>query len=71
MLFIQSPYTLKKSIEFDRDASFNAANPKTNKVLNIREKVILERNFSEKHYWLPLKNADVSMYLEFAQNPGW
>jgi hypothetical protein len=71
MLFIQSPYTLKKSVEFDRDASFNPATPKTNKVLNIREKVILERNFSEKHYWLPLKNADVNMYLEFAQNPGW
>lgn len=71
MLFIQSPYTLKKSVEFDRDASFNPATPKTNKVLNIREKVILERNFSDKHYWLPLKNADVNMYLEFAQNPGW
>ncbi|RVT74887.1 RagB/SusD family nutrient uptake outer membrane protein [Flavobacterium sufflavum] len=71
MLFIQSPYTLKKSIEFNRDASFNTANPKTNKVLNIRETVILERNFSEKHYWLPLKNADVNMYLEFQQNPGW
>lgn len=71
MLFIQSPYTLKKSIEFDRDASFNPATPKTNKVLNIRETVILERNFSEKHYWLPLKNADVNMYLEFPQNPGW
>lgn len=71
MLFIKSPYTLKKSIEFDRDASFSTANPKTNKVLNIRETVILERNFSDKHYWLPLKNADVNMYLEFPQNPGW
>lgn len=71
MLFTQSPYTLKKSIEFDRDPSFNPATPKTNKVLNIRETVILERNFSDKHYWLPLKNADVNMYLEFPQNPGW
>ncbi|TDD99504.1 RagB/SusD family nutrient uptake outer membrane protein [Flavobacterium cellulosilyticum] len=71
MLFIKSPYTLKKSIEFDRDPSFSTANPKTNKVLNIRETVILERNLSDKHYWLPLKNADVNMYLEFAQNPGW
>lgn len=71
LLLIQSPYTLKKSIEFDRDPSFNVATPKTNKVLNIRETVILERNFSEKHYWLPLKNTDVNMYLEFPQNPGW
>ena len=71
LLFTQSPYTLKKSLEFDRDASFNPATPKTNKVLNIRETVILERNLSEKHYWLPLKNTDVNMYLEFQQNPGW
>lgn len=71
LLLIQSPYTLKKSVEFDRAPGFNAATPKTNKVLNIRETVILERKFSEKHYWLPLKTADVSMYLEFAQNPGW
>jgi hypothetical protein len=71
MLLIQSPYTLKKSIEFDRDSSFDPANPKTNKVLNIRETVILERKFSDKHYWLPLKNADVNMYLEFPQNEGW
>jgi hypothetical protein len=33
--------------------------------------VILERKYTEKHYWLPLKNADANMYLEFPQNPGW
>jgi len=71
LLLIENPYTLKKSIEFDRDSSFDPANPKTNKVLNLRETVILERKFTEKHYWLPLKNADVNMYLEFAQNSGW
>lgn len=71
LLLTKSPYTLKKSIEFDRDASFNAATPKTNKVNNLRQVTILERNFSDKHYWLPLKNSDVSMYAEFFQNPGW
>lgn len=71
LLFTKSPYTLKKSVEFNRDASFNIATPKTNKVLNIRETVILERNYSDKHYWLPLKNSDVSLYSEFKQNPGW
>lgn len=71
MLLINSPYTIKKSIEFNRDLSFSTANPKANKVLNIRETVILERNLSEKHYWFPLKNTDVNMYLEFSQNPGW
>lgn len=71
MLLIQQPYTLKKSVEFDRSPSFSTADPKNNRVLNLRETVILERKYSEKHYWLPLKNADANMYLEFPQNPGW
>ncbi|MDR6568750.1 RagB/SusD family nutrient uptake outer membrane protein [Chitinophaga ginsengisegetis] len=71
MLLIQSPYTLKKSVEFDRSPSFSTADPKNNRVLNLREAVILERRYTEKHYWLPLKNSDANMYLEFPQNPGW
>jgi len=71
MLLIQSPYTLKKSVEFDRAPGFSTTDPKSNKVLNYREVLILERKFSEKHYWLPLKNADANMYIEFKQNPGW
>lgn len=71
MLLIQSPYTLKKSVEFDRSPAFSTADPRNNRVLNLRETVILERRYSEKHYWLPLKNADANMYLEFPQNPGW
>jgi hypothetical protein len=71
MLLIQSPYTLKKSIEFDRVGAINTTDPRENKVVNLREQVILERKYTEKHYWLPLKNADANMYLEFPQNPGW
>jgi hypothetical protein len=71
MLLIQSPYTLKKSVEFDRAGTFSTTNPKENKVVNLREVLILQRNFTERHYWLPLKNADANMYLEFKQNPGW
>ncbi|MEI6948139.1 RagB/SusD family nutrient uptake outer membrane protein [Paraflavisolibacter sp. H34] len=71
LLLTQSPYTLKKSLEFDRAGAINTANPKENKVLNLREVTILERKFTDKHYWLPLKNADANMYLEFRQNPGW
>lgn len=71
MLLIHSPYTLKKSVEFDRAPGFSTTDPKSNRVLNLREVVILERRFSEKHYWFPLKNSDASMYLEFPQNPGW
>ena len=45
--------------------------PENNEVSGFTQKVILTRNFSEKHYWLPLKKSDVSIYPEFKQNPGW
>ncbi|UGU17699.1 RagB/SusD family nutrient uptake outer membrane protein [Sinomicrobium kalidii] len=71
LLLTERPYTLKKSVEFDRADGFSTDEPSENRVLNLREEVILERKFGDKHYWLPLKNADVNMYLEFQQNPGW
>ncbi|WP_443938737.1 RagB/SusD family nutrient uptake outer membrane protein [Pedobacter sp. MW01-1-1] len=71
LLLTESPYTLKKSVEFDRSGTLNTTDATQNKVVNLREVVILERKFSEKHYWLPLKNVDVNMYVEFPQNPGW
>lgn len=72
LLLTQNPYTLKKSIEFDRAAPLDPnKDPKENKVVNLREVVILERKFTDKHYWLPLKNNDANLYLEFTQNPGW
>ena len=71
MLLIEKPYTLKTSLEFDRSGTLNTEDPTENRVLNLREELILERNYSSKHYWLPLKNADTNMYVEFPQNPGW
>ena len=71
LLLIEKPYTLKTALEFDRAGNFDAEDPTANRVLNIREEVILERDYSTKHYWLPLKNSDVNIYLEFSQNPGW
>lgn len=71
LLLIEEPYTIKTSLELDRAASFDPATPRENRVLNLREEVILERNFSEKHYWLPLKVSDVSICPDFYQNPGW
>lgn len=71
-LLTESPYTLKKAAEFDRaGTTFNTTDPSQNKVLNMKEVVLVERRFSEKHYWLPLKVKDVSMYAGFNQNPGW
>ena len=72
LMISKNPYTLKKSIEFDRATAIDPAkDPKENRVLNIRESVILERKFTAKHNWLPLKVNDVNLYLEFSQNPGW
>lgn len=71
LLLIERPYTIKTSLEFDRTGTFDMDDPTSNSVANIKERVILERNFSEKHYWLPLKVADVTIYPEFYQNPGW
>lgn len=72
LLLTESPYTLKKAVEFDRATSaFDKTDPSQNKVLNIREVVLVERKLLNKHYWLPLKVKDVSMYPEFNQNPGW
>ena len=73
LLLDKYPYTLKTSIEFDRaePVNFNKVIPENNRVLNLRDEVLLERKYLEKHYWFPLRNVDASMYLEFPQNPGW
>lgn len=64
------PYNIKTSQEFIRVTN-NTTNPKQNQVAEFREAVILTRNFQKKHYWLPLKLKDTSLYMEFKQNPGW
>ncbi|AGA78898.1 RagB/SusD family nutrient uptake outer membrane protein [Echinicola vietnamensis] len=71
MLLTEEPYTIKTSFEFDRAGEFNTDDPTENRIVNMREEVIIERNFTSKHYWLPLKLADVSLYPELYQNPGW
>jgi hypothetical protein len=72
LLLIEQPYTLKTAAEFDRPTPLNTSvDPKLNKVVNYKERIILQRPFTQKHYWLPLKRADVNIYPEFKQNPGW
>lgn len=71
LLLTEHPYTIKTSLEFDRSGTFNTTDPTENRVANLREVVIVQRNYTNKHYWLPLKNVDVNMYAEFSQNPGW
>lgn len=82
LLLDKAPYTIKTSQEFQRvgdltgvekDSSkgVNIKNPRENEVIGFHEEVILTRNFTEKHWWLPLKVNDSKMYVEFGQNPGW
>jgi len=73
LLLLQRPYTQKKAIEFDRGLT-NAqvyADPRNARVRNFRETVLFERQFTERHYWLPFLRNDVNTYSEFKQNPGW
>ncbi|MCW3788996.1 RagB/SusD family nutrient uptake outer membrane protein [Plebeiibacterium sediminum] len=74
LLLTEYPYNIKTAQEFDRvEASdWYAENDcKDAEVRNFREEIILTREFGVKHYWLPLKISDVSIYPEFNQNPGW
>jgi hypothetical protein len=72
LLLTEYPYNIKTRQHFDRAATLDTSvDPKENAVLNWREEVITTRNLSSRHYWLPLKTDDVSMYPEFYQNPGW
>ena len=66
------PYNIKTTQKFDRAEAFNPeTSPQERKVVNFREEIVTQRNLSGKHYWLPFKTDDVTMYPEFNQNPGW
>jgi starch-binding outer membrane protein, SusD/RagB family len=73
LLLIKEPYTIKKAIEFDRDTPNSEiyANPRNARVKNFRERILLQRQLGERHYWIPFVVGDVNMYPEFKQNPGW
>ncbi|MDA3928117.1 MAG: RagB/SusD family nutrient uptake outer membrane protein [Prolixibacteraceae bacterium] len=63
MLAGEKKYREKTAIDFDRGVD--------GKPINISERVIVTRPFENKHYWMPLKIDDVSLYRSFGQNPGW
>ena len=73
MLLTQRPYTLKTKIEFDRadPDNYNYDAPEENPIINLREVTLLERNYTDRHYWYPILRDDVQMYEGFSQNPGW
>ena len=71
MLLLENEYRVKKSVEFDRDGNIDYTKPEEAKVKNLREVVLLERKFTDRHYWFPLPKGDVNLYEGFGQNPGW
>lgn len=71
LLLDKYPYNIKTSQEFLRVGDINKEDSKEEQVSGWSEKQILKRDFSEKHYWLPLKKKDCQIYPEFKQNPGW
>lgn len=73
LLLTEYPYNIKTSQEFKRvgNYDFTKKDPRDAEVTGWSEKTILTRDFSEKHYLLPLKQSDVYLYPEFGQNPGW
>lgn len=71
MLLTQRPYTLKTGFQFDRD-KLDKENPSESSVKNLREEVLVERDYTDRHYWFPLPNKnDTYLYEGFEQNPGW
>lgn len=73
MLLGKRPYTLKTKIEFDRadPSNYDYDRPEENEIRNLREVVLLERSYTDRHYWYPINRDDVNMYEGFSQNPGW
>lgn len=73
LLLTEYPYNIKTSQEFKRvgNYDFTKKDPRDAEVTGWSQKTILTRDFSEKHYLLPLKQSDVYLYPEFGQNPGW
>ncbi len=69
MLWNNKKYLEKTAVDFDRGASLGI-NGKP-KPINMTERVILTRVFTDRAYWLPLPVKDVYLYGSFGQNPGW
>lgn len=71
LLLDKAPYNIKTSQEFTRASELDPNHPEDTQVDGFTEKLILTRNFTEKHWWMPLKKKDTSIYPEMFQNPGW
>lgn len=72
LLLTRYPYNVKTALYFERDGEFDPlAEPSERKIKGWKEEILIQRNLGTKHYWMPFKTEDVTMYPEFYQNPGW
>lgn len=72
LLLTRYPYNVKTALYFERDGEFDPlAEPSERKIKGWKEEILIQRNLGTKHYWMPFKTEDVTMYPEFGQNPGW
>lgn len=73
LLLDKQPYNLKIGIEFDRKDpnNYDYDNPEENPIQNLREVVLFERKYTDRHYWFPIPTKDANLYEGFYQNPGW
>nr|HPR31278.1 RagB/SusD family nutrient uptake outer membrane protein [Prolixibacteraceae bacterium] len=63
MIAEQKQYKEKTALDFDRGDD--------GKPINMKERIVVNRVFESKHYWLPLPTDQVNLYPELYQNPGW
>ncbi len=74
LLLTEPGYTVKTKHTFDRvhdNDWYKTNDPRDAEVVNFKEEVVVERQLSIKHYWLPFPRRDVQLSTDFQQNPGW
>lgn len=70
LLLTEAPYATKYEQVFERVSS-DPKHPEDGQVSGYDTKVILKRDFTAKHYWIPFPTDQTQLYAEFPQNPGW
>ncbi len=75
LLLTEPAYVVKYAHDFNRveaDSYYTDGNDPANaQVSNFKRTEVLTRELGVKHYWLPLKIEDISVFEGFDQNPGW
>ena len=66
LLLTESPYTEKYAVEFDRVENpdfYKTNDPADAEVANWHKHLLVKRVFGTKHYWFPLPDNDVYLYV--------